>query len=546
LIVGSGAGSVGPLELGTTAVSLTGVVRLPNPSQTVNIGSSVASQGFTASASSNEGWLVVDPFSATAPGRITISANASAVPGPGTYNGSVTLTSLVTGLQSTIGVTYQYQDQAILATPSALNILQAQWGVAPAPQTIQISANAPSTFTAKTSTSWLSLSRSSGSAPANITVTVDPRGLAPGSYTGSIEVTGPNNTLRVPVGLTLAEPPGPNVTPAAITLTHQLGSPAPAPVSIGISSNGQPVSFTAASTTETGIAWLTVSPAAGSTPAAVSAVINPTLLVPGKQSGTIRISSTDGLVQRSIPVSLTVSASSVGVESVLNGATFAPTAIAPGQIVTITGAGLGPALGLVSKPTAAGAIESKLGDIRVLFDGVPGPLLYVQTNQINAIVPYALSGRLSAKVQVESAGTNFSIPIEVKVVDAAPGLFTSGIGGRGQAAALNADGTVNSAANPAARGSYISLFGTGEGQTDPQGQDGRIISTDLRRPVLKVSATIGGKPAEVAYFGSAPQLVSGVFQVNLKIPADIPAGIAAVDVQVGSTSSQTGVTIAVR
>jgi len=545
LLVGTG-GSLGALELSARNVDLAGVVRLANPTQVVTIGSKGGTQGFTASASSNEGWLQVDPFTGVAPGKITITANAAAVPGPGTYTGTVNLVSLVTGLQDSIVVTFTYQNQAIMATPSAVYVTQPQWGVAPPPATIQITANAPSTFTAKSNTPWIAISGASfGSAPGSITISIDPKGLAPGAYNGSIDVVGPNNTLTVPVSLTLAQPPGPNVSPDAIALSYNLGNPASASTSITVGSNGQTVGFTAGATTESGIKWLSVTPASGYTPTTVTANVNTALLVPGKQSGVIKITSTDGIVQRTIPVTLVVNTSIIGVDSILHAATFAPTALAPGQIVTITGSGLGPATGIAARATSAGAIESKLSDMQVMFDGVPGPLLYVQQNQINAIVPYALAGRLSAKVQVVSAGTSYSIPVEVKVVDSAPGLFTT-FGGRGQAAALNSDGTVNSLANPAPRGGYISLFGSGEGQTDPQGQDGRIIITDLRKPLLPVTATVSGKPAVVAYFGSAPQLVSGVFQANLKIPEDIDPGVATVLIQVGNATTQTAVTIAVK
>jgi uncharacterized protein (TIGR03437 family) len=147
-------------------------------------------------------------------------------------------------------------------------------------------------------------------------------------------------------------------------------------------------------------------------------------------------------------------------------------------------------------------------------------------------------------VQVERAGS-FSLPIEVKVVDAVPGLFTVS-SGRGQAAALNSDYSVNSASNPVQRGSVISVFGTGEGQTDPPGQDGRIILTDLRHPLLPVTASIGGRAVPVLYIGSAPMIVSGVFQANLRVPEDIESGIHPIELQIGGVTTQAGVTIAVR
>jgi uncharacterized protein (TIGR03437 family) len=172
-------------------------------------------------------------------------------------------------------------------------------------------------------------------------------------------------------------------------------------------------------------------------------------------------------------------------------------------------------------------------------------LLSVRHDRINAIVPYALHGRTTARVQVEIQD-KLSIPIEVKVVDSAPGIFTVSGLGRGQAAALNADFTPNSPLNPAPRGSVIAIYGTGEGQTDPPGQDGRILATDLRRPLLPVTALVAGRPAEVVYTGSASTMVSGVFQTNIRIPEDVEAGAAAVQIRVGTAESPPGVTIAVR
>lgn len=197
------------------------------------------------------------------------------------------------------------------------------------------------------------------------------------------------------------------------------------------------------------------------------------------------------------------------------------------------------------RPSAAGAFETQLAGVRVLFDGVPAPLLFVRNDQINAIVPYAMYGRVTTRLQIEFSGSS-SIPIELKVVDASPGLFTAGSLGRGQAAALNADSTTNSSVNPVQRGSVIVLYGTGEGQTDPPGQDGRIILTDLRRPLLSVTAKIGGRDTEVLYAGSASSLVSGVFQANIRIPDDIRPGTVPIEIAVGGILSQPGVTIEVR
>jgi uncharacterized protein (TIGR03437 family) len=131
-------------------------------------------------------------------------------------------------------------------------------------------------------------------------------------------------------------------------------------------------------------------------------------------------------------------------------------------------------------------------------------------------------------------------------VDSVPGIFTTNGTGRGQANAVNADQTPNSVSNPAARGTVISVYLTGEGQTDPPGNDGRIILTDVRRPLLPVTARIGGLSAEVLYAGSAPMQVSGIMQVNVRIPDEAPVGVVPLEIQVGSAVSQPAVTIAVR
>ncbi len=536
------------IDIPVTSVTMTGLVGGANPTQTADINTSIfgATHPFTAVASSNEGWLNVTPFSTTAPTKITLTANSAAVRGPGTYTGSVIITSLATGAQSTIAVTFTLALRAIIPQPASLSFTQTQRGVAPPPQTIQITANTVSSVAASTQTPWIKVQPLRGSAPATLTVSVDPAGLAAGSVnTGSITVAGPDNTLTISVSLKVLDPPAPTTTPNSITLAYELGSPAPKQtLDIGATETVT-LNFTVSVATESGVKWLVVTPTSGTTPATITVTLDPTQLVPGQHKGSITVAFTNGSPPTVVSVTLTVTAAKVAIQQLLHGATFATTPIAPGQLVTIMGTGLGPVTGVVARPTSAGAFETRMADIRVLFDGVPAPLLFVRIDQINAIVPYELHARLSARVQIES-GTSLSIPIEVKVVDAAPGLFTNGGSGRGQAAALNVDLTANSVLNPAPRGTVIALFGTGEGQTDPPGNNGRVIASDLRRPLLRVTAKIAGRPAEVTYAGSASGLVSGIFQANVRIPEDIDAGIVPIEIQVGDAPTQSGVTIAVR
>ena len=92
----------------------------------------------------------------------------------------------------------------------------------------------------------------------------------------------------------------------------------------------------------------------------------------------------------------------------------------------------------------------------------------------------------------------------------------------------------------------VTLFGTGEGQTNPPGLTGAIIGGTLAQPLLPVSVRIGGLPAEVTYDGSAPSLAAGVLQVNVRIPAGVPRGVPVpVTLTIdGATSNQASIAIA--
>src|SRR5450759_1226005 len=173
-------------------------------------------------------------------------------------------------------------------------------------------------------------------------------------------------------------------------------------------------------------------------------------------------------------------------------------------------------------PTLAGAsisgdgrVATNTGGTQVLFDGVPAPILYTSSGQVAAVVPYAVDSKLGTPVQVRN-GSLTSGAVALPVVQVSPSIFPVNLSGTGPAAVLNQDGmTVNSSRSPAAKGSCISIYATGEGQTNPGGIDGRISSGgSLPKPVREVQAWVDGKPAEVPYAGAAPDAVAGLFQVE--------------------------------
>jgi uncharacterized protein (TIGR03437 family) len=231
---------------------------------------------------------------------------------------------------------------------------------------------------------------------------------------------------------------------------------------------------------------------------------------------------------------------------VVNGASYAAAGITPGQVVTLFGVRMGPATLAPFLLDSSGRVPGALAGTRVLFAGLPAPLLYVSAGQIGAIVPFGVTGRTTVDVEVDANGVR-SPAVTLPVVASAPGLFTADATGKGQAAALNQDGTLNGRGMGVRAGEVLVLYGTGEGQTLPLGQDGAVTGSDTPRPVQPVRVTIGGKEGVVLYAGAAPGLVAGVFQLNVRVPADVASGDAVpVVVRVGENASAEGVTVVVR
>ena len=107
-----------------------------------------------------------------------------------------------------------------------------------------------------------------------------------------------------------------------------------------------------------------------------------------------------------------------------------------------------------------------------------------------------------------------------------------------QAAVQNADGTLNTPDNPAAAGSVITVYLTGQGAVEPPVATAAPAPSDpLARAAYPVTATIGGQPAAVTFAGLSPGSV-GLFQVNLRLPL-IGSGSYPLEVSVNGISSNT-------
>jgi len=233
------------------------------------------------------------------------------------------------------------------------------------------------------------------------------------------------------------------------------------------------------------------------------------------------------------------------ISAVMNAASFGKT-VAPGQLVVVRGARMGPESMTPQTVDANGMLSTTLAGVRIFFDGIPAPMVSASATECSAVAPYFGLTTGKTHVQVEYEG-GLSEPFEVAAAATAPGLFTADSSGKGQGVILNDDGVArNSPAAPARVGSMVILRGTGEGQTDPPGVDGRALADILPKPLAAVSVNIGGLPATVEYAGAALGQTPGVFEIKARMSPNVqPGSQVPVHITVGSATSQDGVTLVV-
>jgi uncharacterized protein (TIGR03437 family) len=240
--------------------------------------------------------------------------------------------------------------------------------------------------------------------------------------------------------------------------------------------------------------------------------------------------------------------STLSIIGIANAASGVVGSISPGEIVVVYGSGMGPAQLTAASVASSGLYASELAGTSVSFNGIPAPIIYTSATQVAAVVPYASITYCCGFVRVAVAYQGkTSGALSLSNALWALGVFTLDSSGKGQAAAVNQDGSINGANAPAKIGDVITLFATGEGQTSPTGVDGKPASSPLPQPQYRITVTIGGINATVQYSGGAPGEIAGLMQVNATIPSGIRTGNAVpVLLTVSNVSSEPGVTIAVR
>jgi len=219
---------------------------------------------------------------------------------------------------------------------------------------------------------------------------------------------------------------------------------------------------------------------------------------------------------------------------VVNAATYLAGPVAPGELITVFGDGLGPETPRAME-VVGGAVSKSLGDTALLVNGTAAPLLYVSANQINAVVPYGVAGKRWARVQVERSGAVVFEAV-LPVAEASPGIF----------AVTDAALTPVSESRPAAAGQALIIWANGTGPTDPPSEDGSLTISQPAAPKLPIAVLIGGREAPVLWAGAAPFLVAGVVQINALVPAALSPGAWPLRIRAGGYESPDGWRLAVR
>jgi uncharacterized protein (TIGR03437 family) len=530
-----------------------GSASLPSAA-TVARASGGATVSITATTSAN--WLSVTPASGTAPWYLVVSVNPAGLTA-GTYHANVILTAnAADSVQTLVPVTLTVTaEPTVSANPGSLSFGYQIGGSAPASQSVQLSSSNSSSLgfsaVAASSGGWLSLVESAQGTPATLTVSVSTAGLAVGTYSGAIKITANatgNSQTVIPVSLTVTAASTISASPTSLNFSYQTSGSAPAAQSVQVSGSG---SAAVAFTVQTGNSnWLVVTPTSGTTPATLAVSVSPSGLAAGSYSGTITV---NGGV--SIPITLTVTSGSTTptsapvISAVLNAGSYSNAGVSPGEMVSIFGTAIGPADALYLTLDATGKVATSLGGVTVSFNGYLAPLTYAGSGQINAIVPYEVAGSSSATVEVTYGGQPSNQP-SVALAATAPSIFTQTGSGTGPGAILNQDFSLNTQANPAAAGSVVQIYMTGEGLTTPAQATGGVTTVNTSgvgpitpAPQQSITVLIGGQPATVDFAGEAPDVVAGVLQVNAVVPAAAGSGAVAIMVRVGNALSQSGVTV---
>lgn len=535
---------------------------LPNP-QTAQIKASGTTTAlpFTITVPPSSQWLIVTPLTGKTGTSVSVRVNPTSLLA-GVYTAALQITATGASAPATLTITLVVKNPppTMTVSPTAINISWQTDQAAPAPVPIVISTNdEPISFQAAASGGpWLTIDRTLGIAmagsPVTVTATIVTDGLVPGPYTGRIAITSTNAanksvTVNVSVTVTAGTPAITSIWPSA------------APVGSDDSyitirgSNFFKTSVVSAGTTTLSATWVSSTVLLALMPKSLLATV-----------GTLAVKVTSASGTASNVVNFTVTAAGPQVQMVVNAASFnLPTGtanprIAPGEIISIFGSGLGPTTPAIADGSS-GTYPTTVGTppATVEFELTPDtwtavPILMAQENEINAISPFTMTAPgtgLSLRVTYNSPTPSV---FTFDAVAADPGIFTADSSGRGQGAILNYNSTtqtysLNSSSNAAARSSTVVMYLTGAGTATPLPSDGEVVPVSDPAPAVDgtVAVTIGGAAATVQSATLVPGSVAGLVALTVTVPATATPGKALpIVVTIAGQSSPATATMAVK
>jgi uncharacterized protein (TIGR03437 family) len=371
------------------------------------------------------------------------------------------------------------------------------------------------------------------------------RAFLPASYgigiaTIGVTTASGSEAMNIFAGTTTV-PPVISLSTSTLSFAFAVGGATPSTQNVFVTNTGGgSLSYTLTSNA----AWLNASASSGTTTVSV----NPSGLAANTYQGSITVSAAGASNSpQTVAVSLMVmgtAAPTITINSITHSGTGLQGPIAPGELFTIKGTNLGPATGMVFSVNNGG-IGGLLAGTQVIVGSLAAPVLYTSATQINAIAPYEIAGQSQATIRVQSQGVS-SASQSVQVIPASPGAFTLNSSGFGPVVAANQDGTINGSGNPAAKGSYVTIYFTGGGQTNPVGLTGSVTGAILKWLIQPISVTVGNQAAIVSFDGSAPTFVDGVDQLNIQLSPNTPSGAQPIVITIGGISSPSSVTLAVQ
>ena len=530
---------------------------------TIKRSGSGAALNFTVTLPAGAPWLIVSPLQGATGTAVTVQVNPTSLLA-GVYTADITVDAAGSAgpVAVTATLTIKNPPPVMTATPAALTFnFQTDSAQPPAAQTIAVTTNGePVSFSAAASGgTWFAIDANLGIAvsgsPVAITVSILTAGLTPGTYSGKVTLTSTNasnKTVGIPITLT--------VTAGRAVLSSIWPSAAPVgSVDPTITIRGQHLFKTSAvqaGATTLASTWISTQ--------VLLAVIPQALLA---TQGNLNVTVTNSPQPASNALAFTVTPPGPLIQAVTNAASFQAYSsspdIAPGEILSIFGSGLGPSQLLMATPSG-GFYPSSLGAPAtfVQFEVAPGfwvpaPIIFAHANQINCVSPFSLPPGAGANLRVSYNGLT-SQPYAINVVAAEPGLFTTDSSGRGQAAALNYSATtglytLNSSSSPSAKDSIVILYLTGGGALNPPpAGEGQVIPVPApggSAPALSapVSVSMGGEGATVQSATAVPGAIAGLVQLNVVVPSTVTANKAVpVVVTIGGWSSPAVATIALK